>query len=75
MADDLKDDNGLDLGLPSPVEMAPRECTILHRELRDIWSELSGARSNLTRLVRMNPRPQRTWIRSDVMRRESLSEL
>jgi hypothetical protein len=34
--------------------MARQECTILHSELREVWSELRRARSNEAKLVQMN---------------------
>ncbi len=54
MDDDFMHDDGVDLGLPSPLEMARQECTILHSELRQVWSELRRSRSNVAKLVQMN---------------------
>lgn len=54
MNDDLVDDTGFDLGLPSPLEMTRQECLLLHSELRDVWSELRRSRRNVARLVQMN---------------------
>lgn len=54
MDDDLTDGNDFDLGLPSPLEMARQECSMLHSELRGVWSELRRARSNVAKLVQMN---------------------
>ncbi|OUM75834.1 hypothetical protein AUC60_01645 [Pseudomonas caspiana] len=54
MDDDLIDDDGVELGLPSPLEMARHKCTILHSELRQVWSELRRSRSNVAKLVQIN---------------------
>ncbi|WP_426119569.1 hypothetical protein [Pseudomonas sp. DSP3-2-2] len=54
MNDDLIDDTGFDMGLPSPLEMTRQECLLLHSELRDVWAELRRSRRNVARLVQMN---------------------
>lgn len=54
MNDDLIDDTGFDMDLPSPREMTRQECLLLHSELRDVWAELRRSRRNVGRLVQMN---------------------
>lgn len=52
MNDDLIDETGFDMSLPSPLEMTRQECLLLHNELRDVWAELRRSRRNVAGLCK-----------------------
>lgn len=61
MEDDLIDDSGFELGMPTPVEMLKHQCTLLCAELETTRLDLRKAHKNIARLI--------------VMYRDSSSEL
>lgn len=86
MEDDLIDDTGFELGMPTRVEMLKHHCTLLCAELettrrdlrkahRDIARLIVMYRDSLTELAALKVEHERVrWTLSDVYRRESERE-
>jgi hypothetical protein len=53
MEDDLIDDSGFELGMPTPVEMLKHQCTLLCGELETTRLDLRKAHQNIARLIVM----------------------
>ena len=53
MEDDLIDDSGFELGMPTPVEMLRHQCTLLCAELETTRLDLRKAHKNIDRLIVM----------------------
>lgn len=86
MEDDLIDDTGFELGMPTRVEMLKHHCTLLCAELETTRYDLRKAHRDIVRLIVMY-RDSSTelallkveyerlrWTLSDVYRRESEQE-
>jgi hypothetical protein len=54
MEDDLIDDTGFELGMPTPVEMLKRQCTLLCAELETTRLDLRKAHQNIAKLIVMH---------------------
>lgn len=52
--DDLIDDSGFDLGIPTPLECWKHQAHQLAYEVGDLQKDLSSARRNIHTLVRMH---------------------
>ena len=86
MEDDLIDDTGFELGMPTHVEMLKHQCTLLCAELETTRTNLRKAHQNIRRLIVMYrdsskeldalkiEHERRRWTLSDVYRRESEQE-
>lgn len=53
MEDDLIDDTGFELGMPTYVEMLKHQCTLLCAELETTCLDLRKAHQNIGRLIVM----------------------
>jgi hypothetical protein len=53
MEDDLLDDTGFELGMPTHVEMLKHQCTLLCTELETTRRDLRKAHQNIARLIVM----------------------
>lgn len=58
MEDDLIDDSGFELGMPTPVEMLKHQCTLLCAELETTRLDLLKAHRDIAKLIVMH------WDRS-----------
>lgn len=86
MDDDLIDDSGFELGMPTPVEMLKHQCALLCAELETTRLDLRKAHQNIARLIVMYrdtstelaalkvEHERVRWTLSDVYRRESERE-
>lgn len=86
MEDDLIDDTGFELGMPTRVEMLKHHCTLLCAELEMTRCDLRKAHQNIARLIVMYrdsstelaalkvEHERLRWTLSDVYRRESERE-
>lgn len=54
MEDDLIDDTGFELGMPTPVEMLKRQCTLLCAVLETTRLDLRKAHRNIAKLIVMH---------------------
>jgi uncharacterized protein (DUF3084 family) len=86
MDDDLIDDTGFELGMPTRVEMLKHQCNLLCAELETTRRDLRKAHQNIARLIVMYrdsstelaalkvEHERLRWTLSDVYRRESEQE-
>lgn len=86
MEDDLIDDMGFELGMPTRVEMLKHQCDLLcaelettRRDLRKAHQNIAGLivmyRDNSTELAALKAEHERLrWTLSDIYRRESERE-
>lgn len=86
MDDDLIDDTGFELGMPTRVEMLKHQCNLLCAELETTRRDLRKAHQNIARLIVMYrnsstelaalkvEHERLRWTLSDVYRRESERE-
>lgn len=54
MEDDLIDNSGFELGMPTPVEMLKHQCTLLCAELETTRHDLRKAHQNIAKLIVMH---------------------
>lgn len=54
MKDDLIDDSGFELGMPTRVEMLKHQCTLLCTELETTRRDLRNAHRNIAKLIIMH---------------------
>jgi hypothetical protein len=54
MEDDLIDDTGFELGMPTRVEMLKHQCTLLCAELETTRRDLRTAHQNIAKLIVMH---------------------
>jgi hypothetical protein len=54
MEDDLIDDTGFELGMPTRVEMLQHQCTLLCAELETTRQDLRKAHQNIAKLIIMH---------------------
>jgi hypothetical protein len=86
MKDDLIDESGFELGLPSREEMLKHQCDLLCAELETTRRDLRKAHQNIAGLIVMYresstelaalkiEHERLKWTRSDIYRRESERE-
>ncbi|MDD2101084.1 hypothetical protein [Pseudomonas putida] len=86
MEDNLIDDSGFELGMPTPVEMLKHQCTLLCAELDTTRRDLRKSHQNIARLIVMYrdsstelaalkvEHERLRWTLSNVYRRESERE-
>ena len=51
MEDDLIDDSGFELGMPTPVEMLKHQCTLLCGQLETTRLDLRNAHRDIAKLI------------------------
>ncbi|MNR19451.1 hypothetical protein D3C85_1362440 [compost metagenome] len=86
MEDDLIDDSGFELGMPTRVEMLKHQCDLLCAELETTRRDLRKSHQNIARLIVMHrdsstelaalkvEHERLRWTLSDIYRRESERE-